>query len=191
MRVLLMVLLSTAFLSSFSTQALAAGQSREPLTLDEVGSAIGGFAGEASEAFTDVIKKVFEKSGQPSALILGDEMQGSFFVGYRKGDGRIMFHGQDIQSGRTLRWSAPSVGVNVGASLSKVAILVYGADGMQDLNQRFISLQGSYHVIGGAGVSYMTNKIKQEGPGKKINLVYISVGLGLDAGFAVESLIFK
>ena len=178
-------------LLSISSPAYADITQKDSLTLEEVSQALGDFAGDAAESFSGVIKKVFENSGQPTALILGDEMQGSFFVGYRRGDGNIMFHGQNIQSANKIRWSAPSLGINVGASMSKVAILVYGAQNPEQLKQRFISLQGSYHVIGGAGISYLTNKFNKDSSENNIKLVYISVGLGLDAGVAVEALAFK
>lgn len=176
---------------SLCSTAQAEAPERESITIEEVSQALGGFAGDAAVAFSEVIKKVFEQSGQPSALILGDEMQGSFIVGYRRGDGKIMFHGESIQSGDSVRWRAPSIGINVGASMSKVAILVYGAQNLEQIKQRFLSVQGSYHIIGGAGISYMTNGRHEDSDTKKIKIVYISVGVGLDAGVAVESLTFK
>lgn len=161
------------------------------LTLDEVGSALAAFGGDAAFELSEVVKTVFSKMGQPSGLIVGDEMQGSFFVGYRKGDGHILFHGNTVEKSPRLRWSAPSLGINVGASLSKVAILVYGAQSAGELKKgAFTSLQGSYHFIGGAGVSYLTNSMGSDSL-RPISLVYISVGLGLDAGVAVERLSFK
>lgn len=164
-------------------------ESKGKMTAEEISKALSDFGGEAVVQLSDVMKAVLERSGQPTALILGDEMQGSFFVGYRKGNGKIVFHQQALSTSSDLRWSAPSIGINVGATKSKVAILVYGAENIEQLKQRFVSIQGSYHLIGGAGVSYMTNQNDHQAD--KINLVYISVGVGLDAGFAIESLSFK
>lgn len=162
----------------------------DSLTVDEVTTAIGEFGGDAAVELSNVVKTIFAKSGQPSALILGDEIQGSFIIGYRKGSGTIVYHGVKSDQAPKIKWSAPSIGINVGATASKVAILVYGAESIEDLKQKFVSLQGSYHLIGGAAVSYMTNPQRAENS-KKITLAYVSVGVGLDAGVAVESLSFR
>jgi hypothetical protein len=170
-----------------------AGSFREnidTLTVDEVVGALNELGGDAAVGLSNVVKTVFKNSGQPSALIVGDEVQGSLIVGYRKGNGVLVFHGNKLADSPKIKWSAPSVGINVGASVNKVAILVYGAENMEQLKQQFVSVEGSYHLIGGAAVSYMTNPMR-EAQDKKLTLAYISVGLGLDAGVAVESLRFK
>jgi hypothetical protein len=170
--------------------SLSHAQSREVLSIDEINTALGKFGGDAAVDLADVVKTVFSKVGQPTAMIVGDEMQAAIIVGFRKGEGRIIFPGDRMEYAPSLQWTAPSLGINVGGSMSKVAILVYGAQSPEDLKQAFASIQGSYHLIGGASVSYLTNTLTRTN-GREIRLVHISVGLGLDAGVAVERLKFR
>jgi hypothetical protein len=184
--------LSVAVAALFLMQVPSVGYADKQagLTIDEVNQALGDFGGDAAVELAKVVQSVFAKVGEPTAMIVGDEMQGSFIVGFRKGDGRLIFHGQRMENAPLIRWSAPSIGINVGGSVSKVAILVYNAQSEEELKQAFASIQGSYHFIGGAAVSYLSNSLSRKN-GRKINLVHISVGLGLDAGVAVERLKFK
>ena len=160
------------------------------MSASEVFTAIEGLGGDVAQSMAKVIQTVFEGSGKPTAVIVGSEWQGAFFVGYRKGTGKVIFKGQDPETAPEIFWRAPSIGLNVGGSASKVAILVYGATTPKQLQQTFASIQGSYHVVVGAGVSYLRSNLDLDDK-NAIGLAYVTVGVGLDAGVAVESLSFS
>lgn len=161
----------------------------DSLNEHEVLAAVEDLGGEAAKALGDAIQEVFAQNGRPSAIIVGHEKQGSFFVGYRKGSGKLILPGQTKETAERIYWNAPSIGLNVGASVNRVVILVYGAHSKSQMLQRFASLQGSLHVIAGAGISYLRSNLDLDDK-NAINLAYVTVGVGLDAGVALESLSF-
>lgn len=158
-------------------------------TSDEVLKAISDLGGDVSQDMAKVIESVFARSGRPSAIIVGKEMQGSFIIGYRKGSGKLLAKGQAASEARALSWHAPSIGFNVGGSASRVTILVYGARNSDQLMDRFTSIQGSYHFIAGAAVSWLRSTLDMTDKAA-VTLAHVSVGVGLDAGVALESLTF-
>lgn len=158
-------------------------------TSDEVLKAISDLGGDVSQDMAKVIESVFARSGRPSAVIVGKEMQGSFIIGYRKGSGKLLAKGQAASQAQALSWHAPSIGFNVGGSASRVTILVYGARNSDQLMDRFTSIQGSYHFIAGAAVSWLRSTLDMTDKAA-VTLAHVSVGVGLDAGVALESLTF-
>lgn len=160
------------------------------MDLDEVLAAVVALGGDAAQGLAKVVESVFARAGRPSAVIVGDEVQGAFVVGYRKGHGKFVLPGQAPDQATDIFWAAPSIGLNVGGSASKVAVLVYGAQSRDEVLRRFASIQGSYHFIAGAGVSYLRTK----GAGDSLSpltLAYVTVGVGLDAGIALEAVSFS
>lgn len=155
----------------------------------EVLKAIGDLGGAASSDMAKVVEEVFAKSGRPSAIIVGDELQAAVIIGYRKGSGKLLFKGQPASQAMPLGWRAPSIGINIGGSASKVTVLVYGAHAPSQVLQRFVSIEGSFHYIAGAAISYMRSSLDADEK-SPVSLAHVSVGLGLDAGVALESLSF-
>lgn len=170
------------------TQAHSA--SSDGMTADDVAKALEVFGEDIANDMAKVVESVFAKQGRPAAMIIGEEASGSFIVGYRKGSGKIIFPGQAADTAQDIFWNAPSVGFNVGASASKVAILVYGADSREAVLRRFASVQGSYHLVAGASVSFLRSNLDMEDR-SAITLAYITAGVGLDAGVAIESVLFS
>jgi hypothetical protein len=158
-------------------------------TSKEVLKAISDLGGDVSADMAKVLESVFAQNGRPTAVIVGKEAQGAFIIGYRKGSGKLLAKGQAPAQAQELAWHAPSIGFNVGASASRVTILVYGARSSDQLMDRFTSIQGSYHFIAGAAVSYLRSNLDMSDK-TAISLAHVSVGVGLDAGVALESLTF-
>lgn len=175
----------------FCAEAAAAQSAKDDgtFTSSEVLKAISDLGGDVSSDMAKVIESVFAKSGRPTGIIVGKEAQGAFFLGYRKGSGKLLVKGQAPAQAQGLAWHAPSIGFNVGASVSRVTILVYGARSSDQLMERFTSIEGSYHFIAGAAVSYLRSSLDMEDK-SAISLAHVSVGVGLDAGVALESLTF-
>lgn len=175
--------------ASCAEDAAAQASKDETFSAPEVLTAIADLGGAVSSDMSKVVETVFAKKGRPSAVIVGDELQAAFFVGYRKGSGKLLFKGQPSAQAMPLGWRAPSIGINVGGSASKVTILVYGARTPDQVLRRFASIEGSFHYIAGAAISYLRSTLD---PGDKsaVSLAHVSVGLGLDGGVALESLTF-
>jgi len=171
------------------TAATQAAKDDGTFTSSEVLKAISDLGGDVSQDMARIIESVFARSGRPSAVIVGKEMQGSFIIGYRKGSGKLLAKGQSAAQAQDLSWHAPSIGFNVGGSASRVAILVYGARTQDQLMERFTSISGSYHFIAGAAVSWLRSSLDMTDK-TSISLAHVSVGVGLDAGVALESLTF-
>lgn len=156
----------------------------------EVLQAIADLGGNISGGVADVIATVFKESGRPSGVIVGEEAQGAFIVGYRQGRGKLSFKSSGPARAKPLVWRAPSVGFNVGASLNKVTILVYNTDDYERLLQTFASIQGSYHFVAGGGITYLREDLGADDK-KKISLAHVAIGVGFDAGVAIEGLTFR
>lgn len=86
-------------------------------------------------------------------------------------------------------WRAPSLGFNVGASASRVAVLVYGTNTINPLLQKYVSVEGSWHTIAGGSISYM-HSTDTSPDGDRLQLAYVAIGVGLDAGVEIEYLTF-
>lgn len=56
--------------------------------------------------------------------------------------------------------------------------------------QTFVSIQGSYHVIVGGGITYLREDLGTDDK-NKITLAHVAIGVGLDAGVAIEGMTFK
>jgi hypothetical protein len=160
---------------------------------DEVLSAVGQIASGASDLGEELAKGiagVIAHLGNPTGIIVGSEGQGAFFVGYRKGAGQVIFKAtQSTASAQQLYWRAPSIGFNVGGSASRVAILIYGITDYNKLMQKFGSVEGSFHSFAGGSISYLNN-LKGD-PAANAQLAYVAIGIGLDAGVAIEDLTFS
>lgn len=190
---LLVAVLSLALIPA---RAFCAGETPAQAATDdstfsssEVLHAIADLGGDVSSDMAKVIEQVFARSGRPAAVIVGDEMQAAIFIGYRKGSGKLLFKGQPAAQALPLGWRAPSVGINVGGSASKVTVLVYGARTPDQVLRRFVSLEGSFHYIAGASVSYLRSSLDMADK-TAVSLAHVAVGVGLDAGVALESLSF-
>lgn len=147
---------------------------------------IGDDGSDFAQAIASGVAKIVGDLGAPTAVIYGREAQGAFFVGYRKGDGKILFKGQDPASAQKIYWEAPSFGLQAGVAASRVAVLVYGATNYDQLMQSYASVQGSYYVIGGAGVSYLNNLANHAE--NTVQLAYVAVGVGGEIGVRLEGL---
>lgn len=189
----LIAVLGLAVLPSrgFCAETSAAHSAKDDgtFTSAEVLKAISDLGGDVSSDMAKVVESVFARNGRPTAVIVGKEVQAAFIIGYRKGSGKLLAKGQAAAQAQDLAWRAPSIGFNVGGSMSRVTILVYGARNSDQLMERFTSIEGSYHFIAGAAVSYLRSSLDMTDK-TAISLAHVSVGLGLDAGVALESLTF-
>lgn len=107
--------------------------------------------GKTSRGLAKAVEYVFQRQGEPTAYIVGEEGAGAFVGGLRYGEGTIYY-----KDGRKQRiyWQGPSVGFDFGANGSRSLVLVYNSSGPQDLYERFGGVEGSAYLIGGLGVNF-------------------------------------
>ena len=158
------------FISLFLYTAPA---SAEDYDKDTVLDDAAGFFGDGAEGLGQVVEKIFKELGRPNAIIKGEEASAAFTVGARYGSGQL----RTKKGGRTVHWTGPSIGFDVGANAAKVYVLVYNLPNIDALFQRFPALDGSLYVIGGVSANY-----HQSG---KVVLTPIRFGAGLRMGVNV------
>ncbi len=140
-------------------------------TIDEIASASEGVFGKVTASLGSVIEHAFRKSGRPAGYIIGTEGGGALVAGVRYGQGTLY-----MRTGGTTRvyWHGPSLGLDVGAAGSRTMFLIYKLGQADDLFSSFTGIDGSAYVVGGLGLTLMTNGTVQLAP--------IRSGLGLRVG---------
>lgn len=121
-------------------------------TQEEILQMVEDFFGRGAEGLAKVVQKVFKDQGEPNAFIAGEEAAGAFGLGLRYGRGTLNMRPYVEQP---VFWQGPSIGLDVGANLSKVFILVYRLPSPESLFQRFPGVEGSLYFVGGVGVNYL------------------------------------
>lgn len=149
----------------------ATATSSDTFTPDEIVTAGHQFFGKASRDLARAVETVFEKQGQPTAYIVGEELAGSFVGGLRYGEGTIYYKTGAKQK---IYWQGPSVGFDFGGNGSRSLVLVYNSHDPSELYTRFGGVDGSAYFIGGLGVNF-----QQQGD---IVLAPIRTGMGMRLG---------
>ena len=140
-------------------------------TIDEIRAASAGFFGQVSANLGSVIEHVFHKAGRPTGYVLGTEGGGALLAGVRYGKGTLY-----LRSGGTqpIFWHGPSLGVDVGGEGSKALFLIYKMGPPESLYSTFTGIDGSAYLVGGVGVTLVTNG--------SVIIAPIRSGLGLRLG---------
>jgi hypothetical protein len=151
----------------------------EGYTIDEIKAASAGFFGQVSANLASVIEHLFSKSGRPTGYVLGTEGGGAFIAGVRYGDGTLYMRSGGTQK---IYWHGPSVGFDVGGAGSKTLFLIYKLKAPEELYANFTGIDGSAYLVGGLGVTLVTNGA--------VVLAPIRSGVGLRLGASVGYLRF-
>jgi hypothetical protein len=118
----------------------------------EILTQVEQFFGHGAEHLGKVVQKAFADQGEPNAYIAGEEAGGAIIVGLRYGRGTLhMKNGFE----RKVYWQGPSIGIDFGAAASKVFVLVYHLQNLDELFQRYPGVEGSLYFVGGVGVNYL------------------------------------
>lgn len=146
-------------------------KSEDGYSIDEIRDATRGFFGQVSTGLASVIEHAFSRLGRPRAYVLGSEGGAAFLAGLRYGDGTLY-----LRSGgsRKVYWHGPSLGYDLGVAGSKTMFLVYGLTSEDALFRRFTGIDGSAFIIGGVGLTLLTDGQMVMAP--------IRSGLGLRLG---------
>lgn len=132
---------------------------------DLIGAAEGVF-GKGAKGLGDIIEKILKDQGQPNAYIAGREVSGALVVGLRYGSGKLT---HNIEGQRTVYWTGPSVGFDIGGDATNTFVLVYNLYDSQDLYRRYPQIEGRAYFVGGFSATYL----------RRGNIVLIPVRLGV------------
>lgn len=148
-----------------------APSSGDGYTIDEIVDAARGPFGKASANLARVLEHAFAKSGRPTGYILGEETGGAFVAGVRYGKGTLY-----LRSGTSVPvfWHGPSIGADIGAQGASTLFLVYKMHDASDVFSNFTGIEGSAFVVGGLGITFMSNG--------SIDMAPIRSGVGLRLG---------
>ena len=142
--------LSAAAQSTGSVSKSSRTGSASTYTTEEV-SAGHQFFGKTTRGLAKAVEYVFQREGEPTAYIVGEEGAGAFVGGLRYGEGTIYYKDGTKQR---IYWQGPSVGFDFGANGSRSLVLVYNSGSPEDLYDRFAGVEGSAYMIGGVGVNF-------------------------------------
>lgn len=138
---------------------------------NDVLDAAQGVFGRGAEGLAKIVEKILKDQGRPTAYIAGREASGAFAIGLRYGSG-VMHH--KVEGDRTVYWTGPSLGFDIGGNASKEFVLVYNLYDSQDLYHRFPAAEGTAYFIGGFTASYLRRG--------DVVLIPIRLGIGLRLG---------
>lgn len=123
-------------------------------TIDEIRAASAGLFGQVSANLAAVIEHVFQKAGRPTGYVLGTEGGGALLAGVRYGKGTLYLRTGGTQP---IYWHGPSLGFDVGGEGSKTLFLIYKMGAPDQLYSPFTGIDGSAYLVGGVGMTLVTN----------------------------------
>ncbi|MCW5714372.1 MAG: DUF1134 domain-containing protein [Bauldia sp.] len=161
------------------TAQQASAQANAQYTGDQLVAAGNSFFTQLSGNLASVIEEAISRFGLPNGYILGQTAGGAIIGGVRIGEGTLYTQNAGT---RPVYWIGPSIGFDVGADASQTMMLVYNLPSVEAVYQRFFGVSGSAFVVGGVGMTVLTNS--------GITVVPIVSGLGARLGFNIGYLKF-
>jgi hypothetical protein len=131
------------------------------------------FFGSASQGLASVVERAVSQFGLPNGYILGEDAGGALFAGARYGEGVLYTRNAGEYN---VYWQGPSVGLDVGGDGSKVMMLVYNLNQIQDVLGRFVGVDGSAYIVGGFGMTVI----------KRSNVVMVPIRSGVGARLGIN-----
>jgi hypothetical protein len=148
-------------------------------TSNEIIGAGHKFFGAISRDLAQLVERAVSNWGLPNGYILGQEGGGAIVVGLRYGDGTLYTKNA---GDRRVFWEGPSIGWDLGGEGARTMMLVYNLPSTDSIYQRFGGVDGSAYVVGGLGMTALTNG--------NVVVVPIRTGVGLRLGANVGYLKF-
>lgn len=169
---LFQLVLFIGLIGAFTTNSEKAhAQAGELYTASEVVNAGHNFFGKTAGAIAGALEKTFARYGLPNGYILGEEASGAFIGGLRYGEGKL--HTKNAGD-HTVFWQGPSIGFDYGADGNRTMMLVYNLPDIDSIYKRYFGVSGSAFVLGGIGVTALTNK--------GVHLIPVRSGVGARIG---------
>ncbi|WP_083649527.1 DUF1134 domain-containing protein [Salaquimonas pukyongi] len=149
----------------------ANAQASQHYSAQEIVDAGHNFFGKTSGALASAIERTFAERGMPNGYILGEEAGGAFIGGLRYGEGVLYTKNAGDHK---VFWQGPSIGWDYGIDGNRTMMLVYNLPDVPTLYRRYFGVSGSAYLVGGVGVTALTNR--------GVHLVPIRTGLGVRLG---------
>lgn len=152
----------------------AQAQSRnDTYSVEEIVESGHTFFGSTSSGIAGGVEKAFQSFGLPNGYILGEEGSGAFIGGLTYGEGTL--YTKNAGDHKTF-WQGPSLGWDFGGQGSRVMMLVYNLDDIQNLYGRYAGVAGSAYVIAGVGFNVL----------KRQNIVLVPIRTGVGARLGIN-----
>lgn len=147
---LALVLLGSAILLSTPS----AHAQEEGYTMDEIVDTGGEFFGATTGGLATLVERIFSTYGLPNGYVLGQEGSGALIGGLTYGEGTLYTKNAGDHS---VYWQGPSLGWDFGGQGSRVMVLVYNLDNVNEIYRRYAGVSGSAYVVAGLGFNVMKN----------------------------------
>ncbi|MBN9252013.1 MAG: hypothetical protein BGO03_17280 [Mesorhizobium sp. 61-13] len=164
------VIALTMILASVFALSISASRAQE-YTAQEIVDSGHKFFGATSGGLASVVEKIFSSYGLPNGYVLGEEGSGAFIGGLTYGEGTLYTKNAGDHK---VFWQGPSLGWDFGGEGSRVMVLVYNLDDVNNLYNRFGGVAGSAYVVAGVGFNVLKNN--------QMLLVPIRTGVGARLG---------
>ncbi len=164
------VIALTIVLASAFALSISASRAQE-YTAQEIIDSGHKFFGATSGGLASVVEKIFSSYGLPNGYVLGEEGSGAFIGGLTYGEGTLYTKNAGDHK---VFWQGPSLGWDFGGEGSRVMVLVYNLDDVNNLYNRFGGVAGSAYVVAGVGFNVLKNN--------QMLLVPIRTGVGARLG---------
>ncbi|PYE87071.1 DUF1134 domain-containing protein [Phyllobacterium leguminum] len=148
-------------------------RANDTFTAQEIVDSGHRFFGSASGGLATAIEKVFQSHGLPNGYILGEEGSGALIGGLTYGEGTL--YTKNAGDHKTF-WQGPSIGWDFGGQGSRVMMLVYNLDDVQNMYGRYAGVSGSAYVIAGVGFNVL----------KRQNMLLVPIRTGVGARLGVN-----
>ncbi|GGB02186.1 hypothetical protein GCM10011491_32870 [Brucella endophytica] len=148
-------------------------RANDTFTMQEIVDSGHRFFGSTSGGLASAIEKIFQSYGLPNGYILGEEGSGALIGGLTYGEG--MLYTKNAGDHKTF-WQGPSIGWDFGGQGSRVMMLVYNLDDVQNMYGRYAGVSGSAYVIAGVGFNVL----------KRGNMLLVPVRTGVGARLGVN-----
>ncbi|MFC0209236.1 DUF1134 domain-containing protein [Chelativorans intermedius] len=149
----------------------AARAQQNGYTMDEIIEAGSDFFGATSGGLATLVEKIFSSYGLPNGYVLGEEGSGAIVGGLTYGEGMLYTKNA---GDHPVYWQGPSIGWDFGGQGSRVMVLVYNLETVNDLYRRYAGVAGSAYLVAGLGFNVLKN-----GP---VLIVPIRTGVGARLG---------
>ena len=162
-----------AALLVFSAPAMAQGSLSDTYSGEELVANGQEFFGSAAQGLASLVERAVSQFGLPNGYVLGEEAGGALIVGAKYGEGTLYTRNAGEYQ---LFWQGPSIGFDVGGDGSKVMMLVYNLNTIEEVLGRYPGVDGSAFVLGGLGMTVT----------KRGNVVVIPIRSGVGARLGIN-----